>query len=31
MPYKMDMEIKNNVLKKHKKEMEYNKNNDLTV
>ena len=29
MPYKMYMGIKNSVLKKHKKEMEYNKNNDI--
>ena len=29
MPYKMYMGIKNSVLKKHKKEMEFNKNNDI--
>ena len=29
MPYKMYMGIKNSVLKKHQKEMEYNKNNDI--
>ena len=29
MPYKIYMGIKNSVLKKHKKEMEYNKNNDI--
>ena len=29
MPYKMYMGIKNSVLKKHQKEMEFNKNNDI--
>ena len=29
MPYKMYMGIKNSVLKKHKKEMEFNKSNDI--
>ena len=29
MPYKMYMGIKNSVLKKHKQEMEFNKNNDI--
>jgi hypothetical protein len=29
MPYKMYMGIKNSVLKKYKKEMEFNKNNDI--
>ena len=29
MPYKMYMGIKNSVLKKHKKELEFNKNNDI--
>ena len=29
MPYKMYIGIKNSVLKKHKKEMEFNKNNDI--
>ena len=29
MPYKMYMGIKNSVLNKHKKEMEFNKNNDI--
>ena len=29
MPYKMYMGIKNSVLKKHRQEMEFNKNNDI--
>ena len=29
MPYKMYMGIKNSVLKKHKKELEFNKSNDI--
>ena len=29
MPYKMYMGIKNSVMKKHKKEMEFNKSNDI--
>ena len=29
MPFKMYMGIKNSVLKKHKKEMEFNKSNDI--